>query len=247
MNYLKRFSKLFKSYTEWEYSYIDFIRSLTDAYPLNLSLYKLALQHTAVAKTNRLGFRESNERLEFLGDAVLDLAVANYLFRVHPYESEGFLTEIKSRLVNREQLKYLAIETGLADFIPLADKNQIHGPIYGNAMEAFIGALYLDLGFKKTSAIILNLLQNHLDMDLILNQPYNYKSVLMEWSQKTNQKLSFITSEVNRANSPHRFETVVKVNDEDIAKGLARNKKGSERRASEAACKILDLIDNASP
>lgn len=244
MNYFKRFSKLFKSYTEQEYAYIDFIRNLTNTYPLNLALYKLALQHTSVAETNQLGFKESNERLEFLGDVVLDLIVADHLFHIHPYESEGFLTEIKSRLVNREQLKYLALETGLAEFIPLADKNQIHSHIYGNAMEAFIGALYLDLGFKKTSTIVLNLLKSHLDMEVILNQPYNYKSVLLEWSQKTNQKLVFITTEVNEANSPHRFQTLIQINGEDIAKGFARNKKKSERKASEAACKILDLTDN---
>ena len=239
----KRFLNLFKSRTEDERAYINFIRALTNTYPFNLSVYKLALQHSSVAKKNRLGFKESNERLEFLGDAVLDLAVADYLFQVHPYESEGFLTEIKSRLVNRDQLKYLAFETDLIRFIPSVNKNQLHSHIYGNTMEAFIGALYLDLGFKKTSRIVLKLLKSHLDMDVILHKPYNYKGVILEWSQKTNQKLVFKTTKVDKSGSSCYFRTLIQVNDKDIAKGFARNKKGSERKASEAACKILNLID----
>ena len=237
-----KFLNLFKSYTEREYDYIDFIRALTGSYPRNLSIYKLALQHTAVAKVNPAGLKESNERLEFLGDVVLDLVIADYLFHVHPYESEGFLTEIKSRIVNRDQLRYLAVETGLVDFITLPDKNQFYTRAYGNAMEAFIGALYLDMGFKKAKTIILNLVKNYLDLDAILIRPYNYKSVLLEWCQKVNKNLVFKTSQVNQAASAQRFQTLVQIEGKDIAEGFGRNKRGSEKNASENACKILNLI-----
>ncbi len=247
MALFQKLTSFLESHTKKEKAYINFIKGLTGYKPINLSLYQLSVTHTSVSEVNDIGIKESNERLEFLGDSVLDLIVADSLFRSYPYEAEGFLTEIRSRIVNREQLNYLAHETGLVDFvnIPSSDghNHSKNSYIYGNAMEAFIGALYLDMGFDKTQKIVLKLIYHFLNIPKIITHPYNFKSILLEWGQKENKSIAFNTLESNNSYSPHRFQTTIKLNGIIVGNGADRSKKKSEQNASERACKHLNLID----
>ncbi|MDZ7742533.1 MAG: ribonuclease III domain-containing protein [Bacteroidota bacterium] len=132
------------------------------------------------------GVRLSNERLEYLGDAVLSSAIADYLFKKFPYKDEGFLTEMRSKIVNRAQLNKLSKKLGLDRFLESEnDSKNLCKSINGDAFEALIGAMYLDRGYNFTRRIIIKRIINlHLDIDEIEKLENNYKSKLIEWSQK---------------------------------------------------------------
>ncbi len=161
-----------RNYNEKDKRLITAIESIVGSKPLNLYPYKLATQHSSVAKENRIGVKESNERLEYLGDAVLGLVVAEYLFKRYPFKDEGFLTEIRSRVVNRESLNELARKIGVSKLVEYENnkRNSLsHKSIHGDMLEAFIGAVYIDKGFKSCSNFILNkLIIPHYDFDKIL-------------------------------------------------------------------------------
>ena len=141
--------------------------------PVNISLYRLAAQHSSVAKENIGGSKDSNERLEYLGDAILSAIVADYLFKKYPYKDEGFLTEIRSRIVNRESLNHLGKKLRLDEVVAYNDTRrhaQAYKSILGDTLEAFIGAVYLDRGYRKCRYFVMNtLLFPHLDIDKIIS------------------------------------------------------------------------------
>ena len=126
--------------------------------PANLSVYQLAISHSSVARETAKGIKESNERLEYLGDAVLGTVVAEFLFKKFPYKDEGFLTDIRSRIVNRESLNNLARKIGISNIVEydVNRKNSLsHKSLYGDTLEALIGAVYLDKGFNVSKRFIL--------------------------------------------------------------------------------------------
>ena len=133
------------------------VKAITGVSPVNIELYKLATQHRSIAKQNNIGFRESNERLEYLGDAILGSIVAEYLFKKYPLRDEGFLTEIRSRIVNRDALNQVAKKMGITDIVEYTNnrKNRLaYKSIYGDTLEALIGAIYLDKGYMSTRNFI---------------------------------------------------------------------------------------------
>ncbi len=205
------------------------------------------MRHTSVAKEKRKGFLESNERLEYLGDAVLGMVVAEYLFNKYPFKDEGFLTEVRSRLVNREHLNQLAKKIGLSDLIEYSGSPKGNTlsfkSIYGDALEALIGACYLDKGYKKTKIFILKkLLIPHVDLDLIISTTTNFKSKIIEWSQKENRNLIFEVNEISNNNHFKKFEAVILVDEKEVSKGQGLSKKKAEQNAAEKSCQILNLI-----
>lgn len=223
------------------------IRAIIGEKPDNSSLYQLALIHASVGKSNaKTGFKESNERLEYLGDAVLGMVIAEYLFKKFPYKDEGFLTDIRSRIVNREALNQLAKRIGLSQLIEFetAHKRTLAGnSMHGDAMEALIGAIYLDKGFKFVKKFIYKrLLEPHYDLDTIIQTTTNYKSVIIEWAQKENQKLIW---EMDEAGLHHarEFTAVIYLNDTDkiLASGNGYSKKKAEQDAARKACELLKL------
>ena len=165
--------------------------------PGNISLYKLAFRHKSVASSGTNGFKHSNERLEYLGDAVLSSVVADFLFKKFPYKDEGFLTEIRSRIVSRQNLNMLSRKLGLDNMIQTSRENQSVGTsILGDAFEAFVGALYLDKGYRFTYRIIVQkIIQNHLDLDELISKEINFKSKLIEWAQKEKHSIEFVVAE----------------------------------------------------
>ncbi|MGF7217953.1 ribonuclease-3 [Spirosoma lacussanchae] len=221
------------------------IAHIIGASPSNLGLYQLALRHTSASKATAIeGFRESNERLEYLGDAVLGMVIAEYLFKKYPYKDEGFLTEIRSRIVNRETLNGIARKIGLDQLIEYDGQRTRSLPtrtsMYGDALEALVGAIYLDKGFRFSRRFILKDLLAHYDIDLVVQNNVNFKSRLIEWAQRAGKDVRFeIISE--KGNSHFReFIAQVIVADEPFATGSGYSKKKAEQSAAEKALALLD-------
>lgn len=213
--------------------------------PSNLGLYQLALRHTSASRATAIeGFRESNERLEYLGDAVLGMVIAEFLFKKYPYKDEGFLTEIRSRIVNRETLNTIARKIGLDELIEYDGSRTRSLPartsMYGDALEALVGAVYLDKGFRFSRQFILKTLLSHYDIESVVQNNINFKSRLIEWSQRAGKEIRFeIISE--KGNSHFReFIAQIIIDDEAFATGSGYSKKKAEQSAAEKALELLD-------
>ena len=153
-------------------------------------VYEEALTHSSMLDGDKTGLK-SNERLEFLGDVVLDMTMANYLYKAFPEAQEGELTKRKSRIVNRKNLNLLGKNMGLHHLIHAKMRREdIHDSMVGNALEALIGALYLDHGFMKTQRAVLAMLK-HYGLDEQVNETHDFKSKLHQWATKRKKKLAF--------------------------------------------------------
>jgi ribonuclease-3 len=208
--------------------------------PTNMSLYKTALTHRSV----RDSADENNERLEYLGDAILSGIVADFLFKRYPYKEEGFLTEMRSKMVNRNQLNELAIKMGLKKitYFNKFDNSLKMSQIFGNTLEAIVGAVYLDKGFKKTKEwVIRQMILPHLFMDDLELLEINHKNKLYGWANKNGKNLEFETLD-ERIESGRRLFTVGAVVDGAlIAEGKAFNKKDASQIAAQLALDNLGL------
>jgi ribonuclease-3 len=213
--------------------------------PINITLYKLATQHSSVAKETIAGYKESNERLEYLGDAILSAVIADYLFKRYPFKDEGFLTEIRSRIVNRESLNILGKKLGLNDIVEYNNTRkhaQAYKSIMGDTLEAFIGAVYLDKGYRFThNFIIKKLLQPHLDIDNIIKINPNFKSKVIEWAHKNEKSIRFEIMKVKESKHYKEFISQVFIDDAPFGKGTGFNKKRAEQEAAEETCRILEI------
>lgn len=224
--------------------FIKSIEQIIGASPKNKLLYQLAFRHTSASKNNGINsFKESNERLEFLGDSVLGMVVAEYLFKKYPFKDEGFLTEIRSRIVNRESLNVLARRIGLDKLIEFDGQRNFHRTsMFGDAMEALIGAIYLDKGFAFTKKFIISkLLSNHFDLNEVISNNTNYKSTILSWAQADGRKVEFLIVEEKGKNHSKEFIAQVLVDAQVISSGSGWNKKKAEQDASRRACEILSI------
>lgn len=221
------------------------IKMIVGSKPFNLKPYKIATQHTSVAKPVQNGVKESNERLEYLGDAVLGLVVADYIFKKYPYKDEGFLTEIRSRIVSRDSLNSVARKIGVNDIVQFDSRRKTpnsHKSIYGNTLEALIGAVYVDQGFKRCQQFIVKkLLIAHYDIEELINTTKNYKSKLIEWSQKIGKTASFELLETKDKTHFKEFIIQVLIDGEPISKGHGLSKKKAEQDAAREACVTLEI------
>lgn len=242
---INRIRSVFKRYSKEEKRLASSIKMIVGSKPFNLKPYQIAVQHTSVAKSVKQGFKESNERLEYLGDAVLGVAVAEYLFKKFPFKDEGFLTELRSRIVSRDSLNNVARTIGVPQIVQFDKKRKTpnsHKSLYGNALEALVGAIYIDRGFIFASEFIKNkLLQPHFDLEEIINTTKNYKSKLIEWSQKNTKTPSFDHIETIDKGHFKEFIIQVLIDQEPIAKGHGLSKKKAEQDAAREACIILEL------
>lgn len=205
--------------------------------PLNISLYKQAMRHSSVARYNKQGIKESYERLEYLGDAILGMIVAEYLYSKYPYKEEGFLTEVRSKIVNRESLNKLGMKIGLKELVTFHHQSKTYKSVYGDCLEALIGAVYLDYNFEVCKHFVIRkLLKPHYDLKKLVSTITNYKSKLLEWSQKMNKELRFeIISEEDR-----KFTAQVYVDDKAYSLGFGMSKKKAEQ---DAALKTYDQLN----
>jgi ribonuclease III len=220
------------------------IRNVFGFFPGNVSLYKLAFIHRSVCMESN-GHKLSNERLEYLGDAVLSSIVADYLFKKFPFKDEGFLTEMRSKIVSRDQLNKLSRKLGLEKFIQSnQDGKNYFRSMEGDAFEAFIGALYLDKGYKFARRIFINRILNvHFDIDELVTLEINYKSKLIEWSQKERKEVNFnVVTEVG-SGSAKQYIVEVLVENHLFATGQDYSIKGAEKIAAEKAYSSLHIAE----
>ncbi len=219
------------------------IKNIFGFYPGNIFLYKLALRHKSASLTKINGLKINNERLEYLGDAVLGAVVADFLFKRFPYETEGFLTEMRSKIVSRSSLNKLSYKLGLSKLI-LANgqKNGKGKSAAGDAFEAFVGALYLDKGYNFSKKIIINrIVLLNFDVENLMNADINYKSKLIEWSQKEKHDLKFRLVDEIKSKHNQQYIVEVVVNGKSVGMGRDLSKKGAEKLAAEKAWTILEL------
>ena len=235
------FFRFIRTYFSENKSLLFSIKNIFGFYPGNIFLYKLALRHKSVAKEIVNGFKLSNERLEYLGDAVLSSVVADHLFKTFPYKDEGFLTEMRSRIVSRAQLNKLGQKLGLTKLVlSSADSRNQCKSMSGDAFEAFIGALYIDKGYNYTKKIIIErIIKVHLDIDELVNQDANYKSLLIEWSQKEKKQVEFKVLEEIGEGFKKQYLVEVCIENKQIAKAQDYSIKGAEKLAAEKAYKEI--------
>jgi ribonuclease-3 len=216
------------------------IRNLLGFWPGNIRLYEQAFRHRSVAKEIRAGVKDSNERLEFLGDAILGAAIANFLFRKFPYKDEGFLTELRSRMVSRTYLNKLSLKIGIDKLIQYNETNRLYKSICGDTFEALIGAIYLDKGYRFTEQIILErIIRFHVDMDELENQDLNFKSKLINWAQRERKTIVFDAREDSQNDSQRLYYVTVLIDNESKGEGVGYSKKTAEQAAAENACTLL--------
>jgi ribonuclease-3 len=211
--------------------------------PKNVSLYVQAFRHNSVAREIKDGIKDSNERLEYLGDSVLNAVIADYLFRKFPYKDEGFLTKMRSKMVSRDHLNQLAVKLGLNKLLTLTnDPNLKFSSMNGDAFEALIGAIYIDKGFYAVQDFILNrILKFHVDVEKILITETDFKSKLIEWSQREKQEVRFTIVEEQGNGYDKQFVIAVTVQGEAVAQAQHFSKKKAEQLSAEATCIKLGI------
>jgi len=238
---------VYNLYLSSKRKYVRALKNLLGFVPDNLYLYQMAFRHKSVAVQVKKGTKNSNERLEFLGDAILGSVVAELLFKMYPYKDEGFLTEMRSKIVSRVHLNQLARKLGFDELIQY-DSKMVGYPgksssLLGDAFEALVGAVYLDKGYKFTRNFLLNrIIKPHVDIHLLEQTETNFKSRLIEWCQSNGKEILFEVKNNAEGESTKLF-TVEAIISGDV-KGIGRdyNKKNAEKLAAEKACESLGIV-----
>lgn len=222
-------------------NFSKWIKHLSGYTPKNLSLYEQAFYHSS-ASVKRSGNFVSNERLEFLGDAVLGAIVADYIFQLYPLKDEGFLTQLRSRVVNGQSLRDLAVKFGFNEFLraTLTHEEKTKSSAYGDAFEAFVGALYLDLGYEKTrNFVIKRVIKLHFDLDSLATTNVDFKSQLQIFCQKNKMTLEYKLVNEEKAGPQRSFTIEVLVNGKSYTRFENHSKKIAEQKAAELTLEQL--------
>lgn len=235
---MQLFRKLFRKAEES--SFESQLKNVLGIKTGNSLLYRTALSHRSVKETPD----ENNERLEYLGDAVLSAVVADYLFKRYPYKGEGFLTEMRSKMVNRQQLNDIALKMGLRKltFYNKFDNALKGSQIFGNTLEALVGAVYLDKGYIKTQNWILRqIVIPHMFVEDLEAIDINLKNKLIGWANKNGKTLSFELAEEKMEGSRRLFTIHAILDGELLAMGKGYNKKDASQVAAQVAVEKLGL------
>lgn len=215
--------------------------------PNKVKVYNQAFLHNSTSrKLQGINIKNNNERLEYLGDAVLDLIIAEFLFKKFPFQGEGFLTEMRSKSVSRKMLADIAFKMGLQEHIvfdkSIAKNHAAVRGIAGNALEALIGAIYIDKGYKFTKRFVKHkIVTPHLDFDELKDITVNFKSLLNQYAQKEKKELDFKVLNSEGEKKIKVYIIGVIINGTEIATARGKSKKVAEQLASEKACEILGL------
>ena len=224
--------------------------------PNNIELYKLALIHKSASIVLDNGQHINNERLEFLGDAVLECVSSDYLFIEFPDKNEGFLTQLRSKMVSRQTLNEVAKRIGLDDYVITHSSNNLSQKhIYGDAFEAMMGAIYLDQGYDFVNRLLINrIFVDYIKVGSLLESETDFKSRLIEWCQKNHHTIHFVTSHDKTYSSTHPFfYSKVLIDNMEVGYGAGDSKKEAEQRAAHSVslglndddcAKLLDKLDN---
>ncbi|MBD1430361.1 MULTISPECIES: ribonuclease III [Sphingobacterium] len=239
--------QIYKLYFSRNRAYYKKLKNILGFVPGNVKLYQMAFRHKSVAVPIKEGVKNSNERLEFLGDAVLGSVIAELLFKLYPYKGEGFLTEMRSKIVSRANLNQLSRKLGFDQLIQY-DSRMIsyttkQGSLLGDAFEAVVGAIYLDKGYQFTKEFLLTrIIDPHVDIETLEVTESNFKSRLIEWCQQEGKEVVFNLIENPEGESSKMFSIEVAVAGEVCGIGRDFNKKSAEKLAAEKACEFLKII-----
>ena len=208
--------------------------------PARLSLFKTAFYHKSM--TNETPGKPTNERLEYLGDAILSTIVAEYLFRKYPNKDEGFLTKMRSKIVKRQTLNEIADNMGLDVILSEYSMGKMSSAMLGNALEALVGAIYIEFGYEKTkNYVIRNILMKYLDIIDLETKDDNHKSQLLEWCQKSGKEINFTTLAKFKLDKRDCFKVAVIIDGQEISTAEDFNKKSAEQTAASKAIEKLKI------
>ncbi|MFI3330784.1 MAG: ribonuclease III [Rikenellaceae bacterium] len=222
-------------------------------YPNNIELYKLALIHRSASVFTSDGLALNNERLEYLGDAILQAITTDYLFIEFPESDEGFMTQLRSKIVSRRSLNNLCLSLGLDKYLIAGAGNQNKNKhIYGDIVEAMIGAIYLDKGYNFTNRLVINfILNDKLNVSDMKDTETDYKSRLIEWCQKNKLSIDFDTTLYSTEQTgEQKFIATVKIDGIEVAYGEGLSKKEAQQNAAynvattRTTSEIDHLLDN---
>lgn len=217
-----------------------FIHDLTGLWPGQLDIYRLAFTHKSAAYRHGSAVDGHNERLEYLGDALLSAIVAEFLYHKFPQRDEGFLTKTRSRVISRSSLNRIALEMNLNRYIQASTPKPLEQThVLGDTLEALIGAVYLDKGYLRTTRfVVAKILVPYVDFQELIQEDTNYKSLLIEWGHKNKVEIEFLTDEKHNA-SESEFVAEAFVNEVSMGRGKALSKKEAQQKAAAAALKAL--------
>lgn len=239
---MKFLFRLYNTFLSADKSFAKRLKNLLGFTPTNLALFKLAFYHKSTS-TDKLHNVQSNERLEYLGDAVLGTIVAEYLFKKYPNSDEGFLTKMRSKIVKRKSLNRIADKMGLDVFLAEYNNTRLSKSMLGNALEALVGAVYLECGYRQTKRyVIKKILRGYLDIHELESFDDNYKSQLLEWCQKNGSTVAYKMLAKYKFEKRDRFKVAVLVDGKKLAIADDFNKKSAEQTASEKAMQILGIV-----
>ena len=218
------------------------MKNLLGFTPAKLFLFRLAFYHKSASSEKNYAI-QSNERLEYLGDAVLGTIVAEYLFKKYPNQDEGFLTKMRSKIVKRQSLNKIADKMGLDVILSQYNQTRLSRSMMGNALEALVGAVYLECGYRKTKRYVVNkILRSYLDIHELEEYDDNYKSQLLEYCQKNGQVVTYKMLAKYKFEKRDRFKVAVLIDGKKLATADDFNKKSAEQTASEKAMLSLGLL-----
>ena len=240
---LRLLFRIYNFYFSEDKSFTRRLRPLLGFTPANLSIFKLAFSHKSTASEKGYAI-QNNERLEYLGDAVLGTIVAEYLFKKYPNSDEGFLTKMRSKIVKRKSLNKIGDKMGLDMLLSEYNPTRLSRSMLGNAVEALVGAVYLEKGYTGTKNFVVNkILRGYVDVHELESFDDNYKSQLLEWCQKNGQTVSYKLLARYKFEKRDRFKVAVMVNGERLATADDFNKKSAEQTASEKAMMALGILE----
>ena len=249
INHIYKWIRLFKHKKKEPYLSLY---NMLGFYPDDIELYEQAFVHRSISISQY--DRRNNERLEFLGDAVLDAIIADIVYKYFPNKKEGFLTNTRSKIVQRESLNNIALGLGIdkkVTSMPYAAMH--HKYLYGNALEALIGAIYLDKGYKYCCKFVEErIINKYISLDKLANQEVNFKSRLLEWGQKSKMNIIFELIETfNDIHGSPVFHTSVSLEGTPLGIGMGSTKKESQQLAAKAVLRkiykdndVKQLIEN---
>lgn len=225
--------------------FYSFFKNILGFTPRRTDIYQMALIHRSKSVETIKGHRINNERLEYLGDAVLSAIVAEYLYRKYPLQGEGFLTELRSKIVSRNNLNKVAHKIGLAQLIQYNKEQQgIFKSIEGDAFEALVGAIYLEKGYKFTRRIIVErVIMTHMDIEALSQKEWNFKSKIIDWGQKNKCKVSFevinVINPCKKNSNRKEYEVCTMLDGEPGESAVEYSIKAAEQLSAEKTYKKL--------
>ncbi len=226
-----------KKLSEKDYYLSSEITKITGCNVENINLYREAFSLKSSSKQKQT---KNYERLEFLGDSVLGTIISCHLFATYPDANEGYLTQMKSKIVNRKNLNKLGGELNLIKFLQNDSKSSLSENIAGNLFEALVGAIYLEKGYDHCKKIVLDRLLTPSAINKLENKIVSYKGLLLEWSQKKKVLIQYETAEETQPNKNVVFRTYVLLNNEKVSNATETSKKKSEEKAAQRAFYILN-------